>query len=82
MQADLLAHMACRAPSVQKCLNCTRPECNVAVGVPYDASEKEALTVAGMIGRHASPRIESGKSGNHMKGKGKNGKGKSACKTV
>lgn len=52
---------ACKSPSVQKCLHCTKPDCNVAIGIPYDDSEKQALIVARMVGRKASPRMESDK---------------------
>lgn len=39
----------CREPSVDRCLNCEKPECNVVDGVPLDRSEIIAQINAGML---------------------------------
>jgi hypothetical protein len=44
---------ACREPSVQHCLSCTRKECDVVTGVPLHRSEIIAEINAGMLSLHA-----------------------------
>ena len=43
----------CREPSVERCLNCDRPKCNVLTGVPLHRSEIIAEINAGMLSLHA-----------------------------
>ena len=47
------AEPGCRCPSVEKCLNCDKAECNVVGGVPLDRSEIIAEINAGMLSFHA-----------------------------
>ena len=42
-----------RCPSVQKCLNCEKADCDVVGGVPLDRSEIIAEINAGMLSFHA-----------------------------
>ncbi len=63
----------CREPSVQKCLTCTRPECDAPLRVAPDISELYALLHVGMIAPQAIA--------NHMHNKGKRfGKAAKKCK--
>ena len=43
----------CREPSVPRCLNCTRKECDVVDGVPLHRTEIMAEIGAGMLSYHA-----------------------------
>lgn len=43
----------CREPSVQRCLNCDKPDCYVYDGVPLHESEIEAELGVGMIDENA-----------------------------
>lgn len=53
---------ACLNPSVQKCLNCDRPYCNVSAHAKYDKSEADALIAAG-FGRGATDLFDSESTG-------------------
>lgn len=45
--------LACRTPSVQKCLHCTEPECTCKIGISATPDEIEALKLAGMYGNNS-----------------------------
>lgn len=40
---------SCRNPSVQNCLNCTKPDCDCPIGFPVDESEIIAQIYAGVL---------------------------------
>lgn len=64
----------CREPSVQKCLKCTRPDCDAPLRVAPDISEIRALVYAGMTPPQAIA--------NHLHNKGKRfGKAVEKCQT-
>ena len=53
----------CKTPEVQKCLHCTRPDCDAPLRVAPHISEIRALVYAGM----SSPQAIA----NHYKNKGR-----------